>query len=365
MANKLDDELSHLDEPFTQEEIDRMIVSGELDSFLEADGDFEVDDTDFKPFYPHWKKLVAESKLKERTPVKIHDVVKLKLNGKVNREDPTKHRDPSYVDPAKFVKDELTESTILWYPIDPNQKSKKPEDKQPKLMALYLKGVIPIEARTKALEGLKAMSFEDPIRAETENAIKFNGPEAKVRAGELPFGFMDRGTVTKTIPTREQIDAFRKLKDIVCEMNTRYARTTPVAFGDQNRPLAGQHTTDGGINEEFRNFGTAFSTFSVLKSCPAAVHVDRGNGQGYSVLSGVRGTDFEGGGNFCLIEYGIEIPMEPGDLLIGATMREWHCNLTPVRGTKYSIICYYRRGLGSIKRREGWAKKLAKEQEKP
>ena len=74
----------------------------------------------------------------------------------------------------------------------------------------------------------------------------------------------------------------------------------------------------------------------------------------------VRGADFEGGGEFCFIEYGLKISVRPGDLLLGATMREWHCNLTPVQGTKYSITCYYRRGLGSLKRRKGWAKRLAK-----
>ena len=42
-----------------------------------------------------------------------------------------------------------------------------------------------------------------------------------------------------------------------------------------------------------------------------------------------------------MIEYGIKIPVKPGDLLIAQTTREWHCNTTPVAGIKYSLVCYY------------------------
>jgi hypothetical protein len=370
-AKELDEELVDLDEPFTQEEIDKMLVSKELDLLLETHEDdpdpedvdlsgLPDDDAILAPVYPYWKKLVAAGTLKEDTPAKIHDVRALKLNGKVNRKDATKHRDPKYVDPTKFKLHEITKSTILWYPVGDKPLRK---DGRQKLMALYLKDVIPVDARNIALKGLTAMRFDDPDREETKNGGKFNGPGAKVKAGELTFGFTDRGTVQSTHESREpsedplgQRPAYQKLKPILREINNIYSRTLPLPFGEQNRPMPGQHTKDGGVHEEFRNFGTAFSTISVLKSCPSAVHVDAGNGQGFSVLTGVRGPDFICGGEFCFIEYGLKISVEPGDLLIGATMREWHCNLTPVQGTKYSIIAYYRRGLGSIKRREGWAK---------
>ena len=48
-----------------------------------------------------------------------------------------------------------------------------------------------------------------------KNAIKFNGLDAKVRAGELVFGYMDWGTVTKTKPTTQQKGAYQKLQPIL------------------------------------------------------------------------------------------------------------------------------------------------------
>src|ERR1700678_3002617 len=129
-------------------------------------GKYLDDDAQFRPFYPHWSELIKRGELQERTPVKVHDVKKLGLAGKRSFDE----LPPQYVDPAKFVTDELTENTILRYP-----------DGQ--LMALFLKNVIPVEIRNAALEGLQAMIFDDPERAETKNAIAFNGPNAKVRAG--------------------------------------------------------------------------------------------------------------------------------------------------------------------------------------
>ena len=284
--------------------------------------------------YPNWKILVRDGRLIERTPAKLFDVPKLKLKNQ-------------YVKPDDYVRETLTESTLLRYP-------------DGKLMALFLKGVIPPPIQSSALAACSLMEFKDPTRPETRGAIDFNGTAAPVRAGELTFGFMDRGSVTRTDPTKYQWDKFAALAPLLKTMNDIYARTVPQQFGDQNKPYAENLTKTGGIHAAFRNFTTAFSTISVLRSCPAAVHVDNGNGQGYSVLTGVRGEDFQGGGEFALIEYGLKIPVTPGDLLIGATMREWHLNLTPVRGTKYSVICYYRRGLGSLKRREGYAARQAK-----
>ena len=57
------------------------------------------------------------------------------------------------------MKDEITESTILWYP-------------NGKLMALYLRDAITVEARNVALAGLEAMVWKDPKRAETKKRNK-------------------------------------------------------------------------------------------------------------------------------------------------------------------------------------------------
>jgi hypothetical protein len=106
----------------------------------------------------------------------------------------------------------------------------------------------------------------------------------------------------------------------------------------------------GGISEQFRLLLTAFSVATLLKSCPAAIHKDSGNARkdqtSFGCLTSIGDGEFAGG-EFCLLEYGLRIPVQPGDLLIAQTGREWHTNLTPVRGTKYSIVTYYRKGTGN------------------
>jgi hypothetical protein len=94
---------------------------------------------------------------------------------------------------------------------------------------------------------------------------------------------------------------------------------------------------------------TPFSTVTLLQSCPASVHKDRNatkHQHNFACLTSLGEKDEKGkpkfsGGRFCLIEYGLEIPILPGDLFIGQTTREWHYNTTPVKGLKYSMIGYY------------------------
>jgi hypothetical protein len=98
---------------------------------------------------------------------------------------------------------------------------------------------------------------------------------------------------------------------------------------------------------------TSASTVTMLRNCPAALHTDpNGSKLGLACMTSIRGEEYSGGA-FCLLEYGIQIPVQPGDLLIAATAREWHCNLTPVQGEKYSLVCYYRTGVDNPKMTSG------------
>lgn len=91
----------------------------------------------------------------------------------------------------------------------------------------------------------------------------------------------------------------------------------------------------------FRQGGIApFSTITLLKSAPAAVHVD-GNGIPYACMTSVASEEYRGG-TFCLVERGLSIAVRPGDLLIAATWKNEHCNLSPVVGTKFSVIAYFK-----------------------
>jgi hypothetical protein len=297
-----------------------------------AYGDYDAAQGVFRPEHPRWRTFIEggtikwRSRLAERRLEPIHDEARIKAL-----------QNAYILDPEPYVREILTESTLCWYPDN-------------SVMLLYLKDYIPIRARNHAKEGLDAMIFEDPTRAETQNATTFNarlGTTVTV-AGELQFGFADRGWIRMTSPTREQAAQYEKVAPLMRKMNALFARTLPKNFAEQNRL----------IPADFRQFGTAFSNATILKSCPSAIHRDAGNATkadlSLTSLTTVGNKKEYTGGEFCLIEYGLKIPVSPGDVLIATTAREWHCNLTPVRGRKYSVICYYRRGLANYKRLEEW-----------
>ena len=64
------------------------------------------------------------------------------------------------------------------------------------------------------------------------------------------------------------------------------------------------------------------------------------------------------GGELCFPEYALKVPVKPGDLLIAATSREWHCNLSAVKGLKFSVVCYKRK-LDSLKMLRTYKLKVA------
>ena len=53
------------------------------------------------------------------------------------------------------------------------------------------------------------------------------------------------------------------------------------------------------------------------------------------------------GGTFCFVKYGVSVAVTPGDILIASTPQDWHADLTPVQGLKYSIVAYYKQTLHS------------------
>jgi hypothetical protein len=51
------------------------------------------------------------------------------------------------------------------------------------------------------------------------------------------------------------------------------------------------------------------------------------------------------GGLLLFPQFGLELPVQPGDLIIAATHRHWHCNIRKRVGTRYSLITHYRERL--------------------
>jgi hypothetical protein len=214
-------------------------------------------------------------------------------------------------------------------------------------MFLFLKDVIPQALQNDALVGLKAMKFKScdgSNRKELQEANVFNGLPPRVKgkrrkggAGELNYGFYARHKIHTFTPTRKQIEPFERVLPLLDQMCKVFANRLPRKFMEQNV----------GVPEEFRMAGfTPFSSVAILKSAPSAVHTDARNGNNFACMTSIEDPAAPySGGAFCFVEYGVQIAVKPGDLLIASTPRDWHANLTPVVGEKYSVVAYFKKVL--------------------
>jgi len=252
----------------------------------------------------------------------------------------------------------LSESTLFVY--EPGRHKPAPGHKI-EIAGVYLKKVIRDDCWRAALgdparnlPGLKAMAWEKPHRSETRPAIERQ--RGRVDAGELVFGTTHQGSLEKAHAHQTEDHNYAALAPLLKVMDLIFAIVLPSYWLLQSQPktlserrriqasLDGPKDWGGALNR-FKHFGTAFTNSALLRSCPAAIHQDNNSGAGPNVTNFTCltscGEGFDGG-TFCLIEYGITIPVTPGDLLICQTSREWHTNLGPVNGEKYSVVAYYR-----------------------
>lgn len=298
--------------------------------------------------FKHWSLLVQQG---------LAEQVFLEPESFLTKKELISNRNKYFPKP-KTIPITVTKDTVFRYPIV-NGKSD--------IAAVYLQDRLTQRAQDEAREGFRKMKWDVPERDETATAIRRQNGYTK--PGELLFGWTDQGSIEKTTEFKEQPDAWNHMGRILTEINTLYARTLPFYWGMQNRPVSDEarwlerargkgkkpSPDYGGINENVRHGLTAFSTITCLKSCPSSLHTDRGNAPGgqpsFTALTTLREPSFKSGGQFCFLEYGLIIPVAPGDVLFGETTREWHLNITPVKGTKYSMVCYYRKDLGNPKKR--------------
>src|ERR1017187_3891787 len=272
---------------------------------------------------PHWSRLVKEGLLTERTLMTVH---KHKDLQKLNYE---------HLSDSKYALDTLTKSTICYYP-------------NGDVLALFLKGdifkssrkalpaLIPKSIRDLAFEGLSQVKFtkdtkgfKKPTRPETKNAVLWN-PDAR----ELAFGYTDQGSIELSLAARHQAEHYAKVMPLLRLVNGIYARVLPKEYTAASRHLVAR--------KRFRQAGTTFTTVTVNRNLPTALHKDSKNHPGLIAMTTLAAPGTTGG-EFCFPQYALKVPVKPGDLLIAATSREWHCNLSPVVGLKFSVVCYKRR----------------------
>jgi hypothetical protein len=201
-----------------------------------------------------------------------------------------------------------------------------------RLAFLYLKRAIPSDYVKQARRGLAAMSWYSTNQARRKCLAESQGHT-------LEFGHIDdsRVGIRQFVPTIKQRKQYKMLWPLLDRMDGTFQRHLPRQWREN---LLAQRGTD------FTKTATAVSTFSTitcLRNAPTSLHVDSKNADaGMTVLT--TAGDYSGG-EFCFPQYGVSIPIQPGDVLIAATHREWHCNFKQVHGMRYSIIGYFREGL--------------------
>jgi hypothetical protein len=281
----------------------------------------------------------------------------------------------TYLDPKQFARlgkegRTIEKSTLFWYPagVYDNYPTELYGGEKREIAGVYLQGVIRREVQDEAFAALEQMKWAEPKRPETKTAVGRQKGN-KVEPKELTIGVTHPrnkpNDLMPSVDTRKNADHLRHLIPLWKEVAGCFQKVLPAYSRLQNSPgyvslqdpdAPAQPLPDyGGIPRELRNWlgpenGDAmFSTLTLLRSCPASVHKDRNANKdqhNFACLTSLGDKDKKGklkfsGGRFCLIEYGLEIPILPGDLFIGQTTREWHYNTTPVTGVKYSMIGYY------------------------
>jgi hypothetical protein len=239
---------------------------------------------------------------------------------------------PMEADPNYAIKMVITENAIGW-------------NEEGKLMFLFIKSetlqeTIAQPMPTDALAALQALDFkscDDSKRPELKRANDFNGSNAPVRAEELNLGYGADRRIYGFVETALQMPEYSKLFETLHWMSGVYQKTLPQHFRLQNTK----------IKTMFRQGISVFSSVALLKSAPSAVHVDSRNGDSFACMTTVDTPAGYKGGTFCFVQYCTSIAVGPGDILIATTPRDWHCNIAPVVGEKYSIVAYYKQALHS------------------
>lgn len=317
-------------------------------------------DTSVRSPHKHWKLLRRDNLIDEI----------ILQPGSFLKEKEIKQIKYQYFAQPELITKTIDRDTLFWYPPGLHEQpyNLKGKEKIPVLPAeiagIYLQGVIPKPIQDQARNALRSLGWKPPKRRkETRAGIARQQSINGVAACELTMGFTDYGTIEMTNDLQNNVVQFAPMETLLKTMNAIYSRTLSVYFGKINKMLPEDKRWEiwhkqnkerpeyGGCLEKLRVLGTAFSTVTLLKSCPAAIHKDVTNARkdqsSFTCLTTIREDDFKGGGEFCLIEYGLKIPVKPGDILIAQTTRDWHTNLTPVQGTKYSVVAYYKRGLAN------------------
>jgi hypothetical protein len=248
----------------------------------------------------------------------------------------------------EYIRTTVTQDTECW-------------DEEGRCVFVFLRRVIPPKARRTAFAAAEKLKFYS-TKVSQRAALKGVG------GGELNFGWSD---TRERLPKNSRAGSWiQDGQAIVAPVRFFKATLTQRELWMEFEPLVmamdrifkyygpGNHWKtvnsrflnpreewntifDASMENLFRLFpDVCFSTATVLKSAPSKLHKDSKNADaGLTCLTTLGKFT---GGSLLFPQYGIEVPVQPGDLIIAATHREWHCNVRKRVGTRYSLITYYR-----------------------
>jgi hypothetical protein len=205
---------------------------------------------------------------------------------------------------------------------------------------ILLRGQIGPVIQKRAFDELEAIatvftSCKDSARPELKKAIQYNGHKNPEASEWNPGHNATRhGTIE---PSKHGAAIGPHVGKLLRVMYAIYQKTLPKEWLMPNTLCP----------EPFRIAGTGFARLAVLKSAASAIHTDGANGTGFAAMTTLSGEPRYKGGTFCFVEFGIQIAVQPGDILIAATPRHLHCNIEPIKGLKYSVVAYFRQVLGT------------------
>lgn len=140
---------------------------------------------------------------------------------------------------------------------------------------------------------------------------------------------------------RHHLEKFKAAYPIMKLVDNYYEALMPSYYKKQ-RAVADSTSKD------FLIHGTAFTTLTVNKNYPTAVHKDAGDFKGgFGNLVALRKGKFDGC-FFTFVRWGIGFDMQNGDLLM-CDVHEWHGNTPMEKGDKnairLSLVMYYRENM--------------------
>jgi hypothetical protein len=321
----------------------------------------------------NWEALLAANQVDEITLepdafVSAH-MLKGRLKHQYYNEDSALNRP---VLPITVNQDPGNLGTLLWYAPDCGYPPLPGRDRL--IAGLYLRNVIPPDVQKEAFDALHAACWEPvdekrpEVRAGKERQAEMVAKGLAPEPGELNAGYSNNRNIEQSRWERDEPEKFSHLGPLLQWMDRMFEHALPEYHKLQNLPITWEQRERelqkkgtrneggvqlGGIPLRFRALLTSFSTIALLRSCPTAIHTDanaRNDQLNFSCITSVTDPAKPAeGGTFALIEYGIKIPIRSGDLLIAQTSREWHTNIGPVQGEKYSIVAYYKTNLRGMK----------------